>query len=720
MTLPSHVRYDRVLFALLVASASATAGPIACGGAQVAPQAPASSATAMASVALPPPPDLSPVPPPAGLVVSGTITKLGTSLATVHGWTQFPMPQSEEVTRILGGEDLGAIVDLDRPIDFAVIVSGSGPRLTSALGASAAVRDLEAAKSAIGAHHKLVAGANGALVIMPPERAPRPSGGDDDGSDEDDHACEIAPAYGDGAYRLVCAGDAKELAALGPWLTRGATRETSTFDAHVDLRVEPLKPTITQERRLFSMLLGTMVGGRLGMSGAREVLQAVGGDAIDFATDLDTATLDLSLADAGAAATLTLRLNGSTSVLGRLATANADRNGPPPAALWQMPGDADFAIFDRGIDPNVLARGRVLMDKVLADRLAEDGVKDADRHAVLDAIDPLVSPAAVVYASGVDADAARKTTSAAKALPESASAEGRAAAARAGTQALLGWRIFEVDEPAAVRVDAMKALVAALARPGVFAAYHAKPGVRALAVRSVPLPKSSPLPKGTERFTIDVPLADSGPAAPSGGKPAPVPKPLGIEVFAVPDGARSWFGIGCDPTLVSAKLAAAVGGSGDTLGARPELVLDEEHGRGRRRVLHGARSPGDCRRSRCARGRSGRARERGRALRRERPDRPPGRDPDSLLAHGSCRRTRDRRRDPPGAAGDGRGRGARDPQARDLIPRRRTWPRRGRPRIRYPTWTYGGRSQWRQRSGRRRRPCGRELGKRRIKSEGTC
>ena len=572
MTLPSHARYDRVLFALLVASVSAAAGPVACGGAQVAPQAPASSATALASVALPPPPDLSPVPAPAGLVVSGIITKLGASLATVHGWTQFPMPQSEEVTRILGGEELGAIVDLDRPIDFAVIVSGSGPHLTSAIGASAAVRDLEAAKSAIGAHHKLVAGSNGALVITPAERSPRPSGGDDDSDDDDDaNACELAPSYGDAAFSLVCGWDAKELAALGPWLTRGATRESSTFDAHVDLRMEPLKPTITQERRLFSMLLGTVVGGRLGMSGAREVLQAVGGDAIDFATDLDTATLDLSLADAGAAATLTLRLNGSTSMLGRLATANADRNGPPPAALWQMPGDADFAIFDRGIDPNVLARARELMDKVLADRLAADGVKDADRHAVLDAIDPLVSTAAVVYASGLDADAARKTASAVKALPESASAAERAAAARAATQAVLGWRVLEVDQPAAVRVDALKALVAALARPGVFAAYHAKPGARALAVRSVPLPKGSPLPKGTERFTIDVPLADGGPAAPSGGKPAPAPKPLAIDVFVVPDGGRSWLGIGCDPALVSAKLAAAVGGTGDTLGARPEL-----------------------------------------------------------------------------------------------------------------------------------------------------
>jgi hypothetical protein len=560
-----------MLFALLVASASAAAGPVACGGAQVAPQAPASSATAAAAVALPAAPDLSPVPPPPGLVVSGTMPKLGGSLATVRGWTQLSIDLTGEVTRLLAGEDLGAIVDLDRPIDFAVTVAGTGPRLSSAIGASAAVRDVEAAKSSLAEHHKLIPGSNGALLIQATHAPRAPSGGDDDSSDDDDvRACELAPAYGDGAFRLVCADDAKELAALAPWLTRGATRETSTVDAHVDLRMQPLKATISQERRLMSMLLGTMVSGRLGLSGARELLQAVGGDVIDFAMDLDTASLDLSLADAGAAATLTLRLDGSASVLGRLATANADRNGPPPAALWQMPGDADFAIFDRGIDPNAVARGRELVLKVLADKLAEDGVKDADRHAVVDALGAVVSPAPMVYASGLDADAARKATAVVKAMPESASPADRFAAHRAATQAILGWRILEIDEPAASRVDAMKALAAALSRPAVVAAYHAKPGARALVVRSAPLPKGNPLPKGTEHFVIDVPMPDTG-AAPAGKAP-PVPKPLAMDVFIVPDGARSWIGAGCDPALVAAKLAAAVSGGGDALGARPELA----------------------------------------------------------------------------------------------------------------------------------------------------
>jgi hypothetical protein len=570
-------RPDRALAArsaLLVAcAATVAAAPVACGGAPAAPQAPASSATAAASVALPPAPDLSPVPAPPGLVVSGIISKLGTSLATVNGWTQLAMPGAETVTRILADEDLGAIADLDRPIHFAVAVSGTGPRLTSALGASAAVRDVEAAKTALAEHHKLVPGGNGALLIEPLARRPHPADdSDDDSSDEGGHACELAPSYGDGAFRLVCAGDPKELAALGPWLTRGATRESSTYDAHVDVRMQPLKPTISEERRLFSLLLGTVLGGRLGVPGARDLAQSLGGDVIDFGMDLDTASLDLALSDPGAAATLTLRFSASASVLGRLMTANADRNGPPPASFWQMPADTDVALFDRGIDPNVIARGRDLALKVLGDQLAADGLKDADRHAVVDALGAIVTSAPMVYASGVDADAVHKALAASKAATGRASPADPGAADRAAVQAVLGWRILEIDEPASVKVDAMKAIAAALSRPGVVAAYHAKPGARAVAVRSAPLPKGSPLPKGTEHFAIEVPLPTEREAAPSAGKPAQPPKPLALDVFIVPDGTRSWIGVGSDPSLVATKLAASVGASGDTLAAKPELA----------------------------------------------------------------------------------------------------------------------------------------------------
>ena len=568
------VRSDHALLALLVTSAAAAAGPLACGGAPTAPQAPASSAGAPAAVALPPAPDLGPVAPPPGLVVSGTISKLGVSLATVHGWSQFPMPEAEQVTSILADQDLGAIADLDRPIDFAVSVAGAGTHLSKAIAVSAGVRDIEAAKSQLAAHHyELVTGSNGALLI---QRAGRHSSAPDDSDDSHDggdpNVCEIAPAYGDPAFRLVCGWDAKGLATLAPWLTRGATRASSTYDLHVDVHMQPLRPTIDQERRSLTILIGMMLAGRAGGAGERELMQALGAAPIDFATDLDTATLDVALSDPGAAATLTLRLPAATSVLGRLATANADRNGPPPAPFWQMPGDADLAVFDRGIDAAALARGRDLVLKVVADRLADDGVKDADRHALVDALGALVSSAPMVYASGVDAGALRKALAAEEALPDGASVADRRAANRVAAQAALGWRILEIDEPAATRVDAMKAIAAALARPSVFAAYHAKPGARAVAMRSAPLPKGAALPKGTEHFAIEVPLPDVADAAVAKGAPAGSPKPLAIDVFVVPDGARSWIGVGGDGALIGAKLAAAVAGSGDVLGARQELA----------------------------------------------------------------------------------------------------------------------------------------------------
>ncbi|HEX4447807.1 MAG TPA: hypothetical protein VH044_13760, partial [Polyangiaceae bacterium] len=472
-----------------------------------------------------------------------------------------------------------ALVDLDRPIDFAVAITGGGTHLGTQIAAAGGVRDLEAAKAALGQHYKLVPADNGVLLIQGAGKPGRGGDGPDDqdrsSDDDDSRVCELAPAYGPSATRLVCAWDPKALAALGPWLTRGATRVTTTTDAHVDVRMQPLKPTINEERRLLSILLGTIMGGRLGLSGVRDLAQSAGGDLADFGTDLDTATLDVVLSDPGAAATLSLKFSASASALGRLITANADRSGPPPAAFWQMPGDSDFALFDRGIDAKELARGRDLALEVVEDKLAEDGVKDGDRRAVKDALGALVSPAALVYASGMDLDAARKALTAEKALPDSADIADRREAGRASAQALAGWRVVEIDDPATARADALKTLTAAWGR--VSTVYKAKGG-RCVALRSAPLPKMPKgitLPKDTQHYALDVPLTEPlAPPAPKGkGKPAGPDKPLSLDVFLVPDGPRSWVGVGGDTALLVTKLAAAVAGSGDaSLRARPELA----------------------------------------------------------------------------------------------------------------------------------------------------
>ena len=75
-----------------------------------------------------------------------------------------------------------------------------------------------------------------------------------------------------------------------------------------------------------------------------------------------------------------------------------------------------------------------------------------------------------------------------------------------------------------------------------------------------------PRTRSTSRSTFPFPSPAPAPLTPQGQGQAGGPsKPLAIDVFIVPDGARSWIGVGGDAALVSAKLA----GGDRRLGATP-------------------------------------------------------------------------------------------------------------------------------------------------------
>ncbi|HEX3345062.1 MAG TPA: hypothetical protein VHS09_10850, partial [Polyangiaceae bacterium] len=403
------------LHPLALALAAITFSSAGCGESTPPPQAPA-----IAKPAPPPPPappaDLSAVPEPATLVVSARFGKLAASLATVHGWTKLPMPQSEPVTEAITSEAIGPVVDLDQPIDVAVAVTGSGARMKDLTAISAAVKDPDRVKASLAERYKLVPGDNGVLLIQglgKPAREGADDDADDDGKRSGDdreasRVCELAPAFGAAPVRLVCGFSPKALAELGPWLTRTATRGPATGDLHVDVRMKPLQATIADQKRLIGMILGSVLGGRLGLSSLRDLAAALGGDLADFAGDLDGLSADVTLGDAGVQLSAALKLPGTTSALARVATGHPERSGPAPAAFWQLPGDADVALFNRGVDEAQLARGRDLVLDAVGGALGESGVKDADRKAIVDALGKLVSPAAMVYASGIDVDAVRK------------------------------------------------------------------------------------------------------------------------------------------------------------------------------------------------------------------------------------------------------------------------------------------------------------------------
>jgi len=497
------------------------------------------------------------------------------------------MPQSEQVTELLTSEAAGPIVDLDQPIDFAVAVVGSGSRMKDLTAFSAAVKDPDKVKAALAERYKLVPGDNGVIVIQGLGKPAREAAGDDSDDDakrppEDGgtvRTCELAPAFGDAPVRLVCALSPKALAELGPWLTRTATRSTSTGDLHVELHMKPLEPTIADQKHLIGMLIGSVLGGRLGLSSLRDLAVALGNDLADFAGDLGTASADVTLGDAGAEAAVTLRLTGSTSALARVATSHPERSGPAPAAFWQLPGDADIAMFNRGVDEAVLAKGRDMVLEAVGGALGESGVKDADRKAIVDGLAKLVSPSAMVYGSGIDADAVRKALATEKGLTSQSELAEKEEAKRQTIEAFLGWRVLELDEPSTRTAAGLKELAAAIDRPSVGAAYREKlkdavpPTLRAL-----PVPKTAGLPPGAQHYVLELHTLERKASAPRPGKPPPPKKPLPplkpllVHLFLLPDGHRTWLAVGGDEAVTASRLAMTLGGAGDKLAAHAALA----------------------------------------------------------------------------------------------------------------------------------------------------
>ncbi|MDP9149581.1 MAG: hypothetical protein M3O36_06530, partial [Myxococcota bacterium] len=526
-----------------------------------------------------PAPDLSAVPEPAGLVASGRFSRPSASLAAVSAWSKRPVPQSQQVTELLTGEALGPLVDLDAPMDFAVVAMGTGSRMRDLTAISLAVKDPVTAKAALLQHHKLVPAANGALVIEGLGRvgiAGEPPGERDD---EEGRSCELAPAFGPAPLRLVCGKSSDALAQLGPWLTRTAVRAQATSDVHVDVRMRPVQETLLAQKRLFAMVLASVMAERGGLSGARPVASSLATDLVDFALDLDSVALDVALGPAGdASATAALGLTGVTSTLGHVVTAHPERAALPPAVFWQLPAEAYTAFFSRGVDDVDVARARDVVGRVIADKLSALGVAAAVRQPIVDAAGKLISAAPMSYAGGVDEGEVKRA-----AAVEGVDARG------ATVEALFGWHLLALDEPAERFAGAMNAIAHAWSRPTAAAGYqaHGNPQEAAPSLRAAPVAKgSAPSLAGASHYVLDLPLVDPEPGGSPSGANANVPnaagrrKPVAIHVLVVPAGAQTWLGLGGDEARLEAKLAAAMSGTGATLASRADVAALKDRAAG--------------------------------------------------------------------------------------------------------------------------------------------
>jgi hypothetical protein len=560
---------------------------IGCGGSPPPPQAPTGGASSGPVVVTPPATtDLSQVSDPPGLVVSGRVAKLSASFEVVHAWSKLPMPGAEQVTELLTSEAVGGLADLDQPIDFAVAISGKLPKVDVLSAVSAAVKDPEKAKASLSERYKLVPGSNGVVLI---QGLGRPAKNDSDEDDDDGKAdrkpagdpertCELAPAFGTAPTRIICGWSPKALGALGPWLTRTATRLPSSSDVHVEVRLEPLKEGVDMASSFLNGMAADALSGKNQVPGANEAFSAVLKDLGSFARDLSTIALDLQLSEPGAALSGTIKLGGATSQIAHFMTEHPERNGPPPDVFWQLPGDADQAAFTRGFDDADAKNLMALAQPLFTAMFQEVGVKEADRKPILDALQTLASGGAWVYASGIDAEAARKALAALAPLAARGDDAAALDAKHTAAESLLGWHVMEHDAPLGQVIGAIKGLATAWSKPGFVAAIRAKHSdVPLPTVRSAPMPKAVVLPAGSVHYVIELPtdskLGATGLVVdkPKPGAKTPKPKPLVIHMLVVPDGQRTWLGLGGDETTCASRLAISLASSGNKLEGRADL-----------------------------------------------------------------------------------------------------------------------------------------------------
>jgi hypothetical protein len=579
----TRCRAARAIFASFVGAGLGSTG--GCGG-----EAPVTQVPAVASTPPPPPQqlDISPVAAPGALLVSGALARPSASLGRVRSWAPIPMPQSEQATELLLGEPAGALVDLDQPVHFAVAL-GAPKNAGGPLGAleggvlfavSAGVQNLEAAKTALADHYKLVTAPNGVFLAVPLAAGKAPADGDDedeDGAQEVHRSCELAPAYGAATYRLVCAyGNDKALNELGPWLTRGATRVPVTSDLHVDVRMQPVHGLLEGEGKSLVDLGVGFAAASLPFPSLREIVSSVLHDVADFALDLDTESLDVALGDSGVHATTRLSFGQSKSAFARLLIASGEHNGAPPAEFWRLPGDASLAGFARGIDGAPFAHASDLVRRGEDEILTQMGVPAPDRQALTDAMDKLAVLSPVAFASGIDADVVGKVVVSLTPPPDPPGGPpSESPKPWSASSQLLGWHVYDVHRPGDEFAAAVKALVAARNRPGLAAALRTRAnasGVPLPSLRAVPMPKGKTWPKGAAQYLFEVEAPKAGQAPPAkNAKPKAPPKPFTVHVLVVPDGEHAWLSLAGDEATAAAKLAAASGGVGDTLGGRADL-----------------------------------------------------------------------------------------------------------------------------------------------------
>ena len=521
----------------------------------VAPTAPPAP-TPVASALPPPepPPDVSPLPEPAGLEATvhlahprasfDRIAGLIKPLAMFFGGGKLDL---ETLIDKAAGAHVGAIIDLDQPIDLAF--TDVDPDGGVKVAASGVLPDLATARGMLEREFLWKPIGSGVVRLEL-----RPDMADDDSK----KTCMVLPAPG--GSRLVCGDATDSVERLGPYLARTMTRLKATDDLRVEVfprQIKAAKDDADSHSSFRSSDPADKVLEELTGKMADDVASVV------FGVSFDGTTVDFRTHAKFAA---------TTSPLSR-ALVGLGAPGAPPAAFDHLPGDAFFASYGRGATAADLEPLRRVLVGGLRDFNLRDGYSAEQNDAVIAPLQKvLFTGGPWVLAFGNPPDRARSALDAY--IDGGKTTQAARVKARIGSS---GWMVAGVEEPASAWTSAVRALVAADA---------VKPAHKPQTKRPVehmsthlyvtPVPAALRLPAGTlhvELRTAPNPVWVAANPRPSSWLVDSYP-PHTEHVFIVPDGARTWLAGSEDPALAAMKAKAALSGApaSGTLASRADLA----------------------------------------------------------------------------------------------------------------------------------------------------
>jgi hypothetical protein len=453
-------------------------------------------------------------------------------------------------------ESVGPVIDISKPIDAAVVLTGSGKKMKPGYAISAAVVSMDDAQKQLGGRFKLNKGQNGVIKIdgMGPPK--------DDGAGDDSLECVLAPSAGAAAARVVC-GDAMGLSTLTPYLTRTYTREQVPNDFHGEFRVGATK----SEMGMVTAELGRLShrASRGEPESVRRLAEAFFGEMGDILADTDKVVIDARIKPQGVGLDFTTVMTGNASLVSQWVSSAAAKSQPAPAAFMHLPADTDVAFFGSGIDSTLLDRPASLVSSALTDALKEAKMAEADRKAIVDAVGRTMGlgTSPVVFAHGID-------------MPSLEKASGGNQDKDALIPALAGWWLVGLDKPSNKVVPLMRDWVSLYNRPSLVAmrkdkSYSKKDNFK-IAITAAP--KGSPKDTVHIEFSSTKDSSFTPPSAPGATAPkAPPPKVVTFHALLVPDAARTnvLFGFDTDVLVKRAQVAMSTAPDTGTLKGRPGI-----------------------------------------------------------------------------------------------------------------------------------------------------